>query len=79
LTIYGQYLVQNYFATLDEKRFLLSDIAQDSPVFTGMLVPTQARTFKGHLTQKSSNAIFWWNLIKYVTMNTPVKFFRTAS
>jgi len=34
---------------------------------------------KGQLTRKSSNAIFWWNLIKYVSMNILVKFFCTAS
>jgi len=32
-------------------------------------------SFKGQLTRKSSNAIFWWNLIKYVSMNILVKFF----
>jgi len=35
--------VQHYFAALDEKRFLLSDIAQDLSVFTDMHVPTLAR------------------------------------
>jgi len=40
---FGQYLVQHYFATLDEKRFLLSDIVQDLPVVTDMHLPTIAR------------------------------------
>jgi len=35
--------VQHYFAALDEKRFLLSDIVQDLPVVTDMHVPTLAR------------------------------------
>jgi len=34
--------VQHYFAALDEKRFLLSDIAQDLSVVTDMCVPTLA-------------------------------------
>jgi len=34
LIIFGQYFLQKYFATLDGKRFLLSDIAQDVPVLT---------------------------------------------
>jgi len=42
LTIFGQYLVQHYFAALDGKRFLLSDIAQDLPVLTDMHVITLA-------------------------------------
>jgi len=29
----------NYFAALDGKRFLLSDIAQDLPVLTDMMFP----------------------------------------
>jgi len=37
------HLVQHYFAELDEKRFLLSDIVQDLPVVTVMHVPTLAR------------------------------------
>jgi len=32
--------VQPYFAALDEKRLLLSDIVQDLPVVTDMHVPT---------------------------------------
>jgi len=36
-------MVQHYFAALDEKRFLLSDIVQDLPVLTDMHVPTLAR------------------------------------
>jgi len=40
LIIFGQYLVQPYFAALDEKRLLLSDIVQDLPVVTDMHVPT---------------------------------------
>jgi len=35
--------VQHYFAALDEKRFLSSDIVQDLPVVTDMHVPTLAR------------------------------------
>ena len=35
--------MQHYFAALDGKRFLLSDIAQDVPVLTDMHVPTLAR------------------------------------
>ena len=35
--------MQHYFATLDEKRFLLSDIVQDLPVVTDVHVPTIAR------------------------------------
>jgi len=35
--------VQHYFAALDEKRFLLSDIVHDLPVVTDMYVPTLAR------------------------------------
>jgi len=42
-TICGQYLVRHYFAALDGKRFLLSDITQDLPVLTDMHVPTLAR------------------------------------
>jgi len=38
-----QYLVQHYFAVLDEKRFLLSDIVQDLPVVTDMHVPALVR------------------------------------
>ena len=34
--------MQHYFAALDEKRFLLSDIVQDLPVVTDTHVPTQA-------------------------------------
>ena len=41
--MFGQYLVQHYFAALDGKPFLLSDIAQDLPVHTDMHVPTLAR------------------------------------
>jgi len=37
--------VQHYFAALDEKRFLLSDIVQDLPVVTVMHVPTLDRMF----------------------------------
>jgi len=42
---FGQYLVQHYFAALDKKRFLFSDIVKDSPlaVVTDMHVPTLAR------------------------------------
>jgi len=36
---FGQYLVQHYFAALDEKRLLLNDIVQDLPVVTDMHVP----------------------------------------
>jgi len=43
LKIFGQYLVQHYFAALDGKRFLSSDIAQDLPVLTDMDVSTLAR------------------------------------
>jgi len=39
---FGQYLVRHYFAALDGKRFLLSDITQDLPVLTDMDVPTLA-------------------------------------
>jgi len=35
--------VQHYFAALDEKRLLLSDIVQDLPVVTDMHAPTLAR------------------------------------
>jgi len=35
--------VQNYFAGLDEKRFLLSDILRDLPVVTDTHVHTLAR------------------------------------
>ena len=35
--------MQHYFAALDEKRFLLSDIVQDLPVVTDKHVPTQVR------------------------------------
>ena len=35
--------MQHYFAALNEKLFLLSDIVQDLPVVTGMHVPTLAR------------------------------------
>jgi len=34
--------VQHYFAALDGKRFLLSDITQDLPALTDMHVPTLA-------------------------------------
>jgi len=34
--------VRHYFAALDGKRFLLSDITQDLPVLTDMDVPTLA-------------------------------------
>jgi len=34
-------MVQHYFAALDEKRFLLSDIVQDLPIVTDMHVPTR--------------------------------------
>ena len=34
--------MQHYFAALDEKRFLLSDIVQDLPVVTDIHVPTLA-------------------------------------
>jgi len=40
---FGQYLVQHYFEAFDEKRFLLSNIAQDLRVVTDMHVPTLAR------------------------------------
>ena len=40
---FGQYLLQHYFAALDEKRFLLSDIVQDFLVVTDMHIPTLAR------------------------------------
>jgi len=40
---FGPYLVQHYFAALDEKRFLLSNIVQDLPVVTDMHVHTLAR------------------------------------
>jgi len=40
LTLFGQYLVQYYFAALGGKRFLLRDIARDLLVFAGMHVPT---------------------------------------
>jgi len=40
LIIFRQYLVQYYFAALDVKPFLLSDIAQALPVLTDMHVPT---------------------------------------
>jgi len=43
MTIFGQYLVQHYFAVLNGKRFILSDFAQDLPVLTDMHVPTVAR------------------------------------
>jgi len=46
LKIFGQYLVQHYFAALDGKRFLSSDIAQDLPVLTDMDVSTLARFLK---------------------------------
>jgi len=45
LTNFGQYLVQNYFAALHGKRFLLSDVAQDLPALTDMHVGTLARNF----------------------------------
>jgi len=35
--------VQHYFAALEEKRFLLSDTAQDLPVVTDMHLPTLTR------------------------------------
>jgi len=35
-------MVQQYFAALDRKRFLLSDITQDLPLLTDMHVPTLA-------------------------------------
>jgi len=35
--------VQYYFAALDERRFLLSDIVQDLPVVINTHVPTLAR------------------------------------
>ena len=35
--------MQHYFATVDGKRFLLSDITQDLPILTDMHVPTRAR------------------------------------
>ena len=35
--------MQHYFAALDEKRFLLSNIVQDLPVVTDMHVHTLAR------------------------------------
>ena len=38
--------MQHYFAALDGKRFLLSDIAQDLPVLTDMHAPTLARMLK---------------------------------
>jgi len=38
---FGQYLLQHYFAALDEKRLLLSDIVQDLPVVIDMHVPTR--------------------------------------
>jgi len=38
---FGQYLGQHYFAALNEKRFLLSDIVSDLPVVTDMHVPTR--------------------------------------
>jgi len=40
---FGQYLLQHYFAVLNEKRLLLSDIVQDLPVVTDMHAPTLAR------------------------------------
>jgi len=40
---FGQFLAQHYFAALDEKRFLLSDTAQDLPVVTDMHLPTLTR------------------------------------
>jgi len=40
---FGQHLVQHYFAALDEKRFLFSDIVQDLPVVTDMHVSTLVR------------------------------------
>jgi len=36
---FGQYLLQHYFAALDEKRLLLSDIVQDLPVVVDIHVP----------------------------------------
>jgi len=42
--------VQNNFAALDGKRFLLSDIAQDLPVLTDMHVPTLARMLRVAVT-----------------------------
>jgi len=44
LTIFSQFLVQNYFAPLDGKRFLLSDIAQDLPVLADMHATTMVDT-----------------------------------
>jgi len=43
LSIFGQHLVQHYFAAFDGKRFLLSNIAEDLPVLTDMHVPTLSR------------------------------------
>jgi len=43
LTIFGQYLVQHYFAALDGKPFPLSNIVPDLPVLTNMHAPTPAR------------------------------------
>jgi len=42
-------------------------------------IPRIGCWLKGQLTRKSSNAIFWWNLINYVSMNILAKIFRTAS
>jgi len=41
--MFGQYLVQHYFAALDGKHFLSSDITQDLPELTDVHVPTLAR------------------------------------
>jgi len=42
LTIFGQYLVQHYFAALDGKRFLLSDITHDLSVLADTHIRTPA-------------------------------------
>ena len=43
MTIFGQNLVQHYFAALDGQHLLLSDITQDLPALTDMHVPTLPR------------------------------------
>jgi len=71
LTIFGEY--KHWFAALDGKRFVLSDIAQDLPIFTDMHVPTLVRMLNVLqllvLDQLSPTEIAYWAkiMLLYVT------------
>jgi len=65
--------VQHYFAALDKKRFLSSDIVQDLPVVTDMHVPTLARMLNVlrllvlELERTFANSFFLFTLHSFAT------------